>query len=74
VLRSRHIAKPKTVNKKINNEEIFCPQTKIEKNKTKNMKYTEYAIDNDKIEILYSILEKETVIVNCKKIKNINLK
>lgn len=32
------------------------------------MKYTEYTIDNDKIEFLNSILGKETVVVNGEKI------
>jgi hypothetical protein len=32
------------------------------------MKYTEYTIDNDKIEFLNSILGKETVVVNGEKV------
>ena len=32
------------------------------------MKYTEYSIDNDKIEFLNSILGKETVVVNGEKV------
>jgi hypothetical protein len=32
------------------------------------MKYTEYTIDNNKIEFLNSILVKETVVVNAEKV------
>ena len=54
--------------KKLNSEEIFSTQKQIEKTQTKNMKYTEYSIDNDKIEFLNSILGKETVVVNGEKV------
>lgn len=46
----------------------FSAQKKISHNKTKNMKYTEFTVDNNKIEFLNSILGKETVVVNGEKV------